>query len=47
MTGVCRNCCKIFCSERNLKEECSKQISFRKIGQIDKLERGEKSESCK
>ena len=28
MEKMCRNCCKIFCSERNKVTECNKQITF-------------------
>ena len=28
MEKVCRNCCKIFCSEKDKVTECNKQITF-------------------
>lgn len=28
MQKVCRNCCKIFCKERDKVTECNKQITF-------------------
>lgn len=40
MKSCCRNCCKIFCNNRDTKDYCDNQITFRQAGQIDKLERG-------
>lgn len=28
MQKVCRNCCRIFCPQRNTVSECNKQITF-------------------
>lgn len=38
MEKLCRNCCKIFCSERNNVTECNKQITFvtQLLRQIDR-----------
>ena len=38
MQKVCRNCCKIFCKQRDTVTECNKQITFvrQMIENIDK-----------
>jgi hypothetical protein len=38
MEKVCRNCCKIFCLQRNKVTECNKQITFvtQMLQEIDK-----------
>lgn len=38
MTKVCRNCCKIFCPQRDKLEKCNKQVTFvtQLLKEIDK-----------
>lgn len=38
MEKVCRNCCKMFCPQRNKKSECNKQVTFvtQLLQEIDK-----------
>jgi hypothetical protein len=49
MKKVCRNCCKIFCLQRNKVTECNKQITFvtQMLQEIDKKAgiRNERTES--
>lgn len=39
MTDLCRNCCKIFCKDRDCLQECNQKVTFLQAGILDKPER--------
>lgn len=42
MTDLCRNCCKIFCKNRDSLQECNNKVTFLQAGILDQPKRIEK-----